>query len=320
MLTKYDSCSRYSVSNYFYYSLENNKKGKPEVKDIIVRSSRATRSSKSKQPFTESLGLSKSKKNNNKMKIKSSATVCDTKNTSVVKKLTKEPTSTKTKSKSNVPLGKENPITEETSTLTTDNISFATTPPEMDNSIIKGQTSSKHDISTINEETIELTKKGDKTPSETCDISGDFKENNPSDIEVVSISSSSDLEDDEFREMFSNIDTNLGFDIADITDEEIISSDDDSSSSSSCIMLDAAGESSKSSPEKVLSFCLHSDDVANEHSGSQSSPQADEIVSRLPKSTSITRIRQTDPRSQHTQRNIDEPKREKDIVEIVHID
>lgn len=315
----YDSCSRYSVSNYFYYSLESNKKDKPEVKDIIVRSSRATRSSQSKQLFTESLGLSKSKKDH-KMKIKKSATVCDTKNTSVVKKLTKEPSSTKTKSKSIVPFGKETFIAEEISTLTTDNVSFATTPPKIDNSIIKGQTSSKHDISTINEETIELTKKGDKKPSEICDISGDFKENNPSDIEFVSISSSSDLEDDEFREMFSNIDTNLGFNISDITDEEIISSDDDSSSSSSCIMLDAVEESSKSSVKKVLSIDLHRDNVTNKHLLKQRSPPADEIVSRLPKSTSITRITQTDPRTQHKQHNIDKPIREKDIVEVVHID
>ena len=319
MLTNYDSCSRYSVSDYFYYSMESNKKGKPEVKDIIVRPSRATRSSKSKQPFTESLGLSKSK-NDHKIKIKKSATVCDTKNSSVVNKLTKEPSSTKTKSKSNVPSGKETPITEEISTLTTDNMSLATTPPKMDNSIIKGQRSSKHDSSITNEETIELSNKGDKKPSETCDISGDFKENNPRDIEVVSISSSSDLEDDEFREMFSNIDTNLGFDISDITDEEIISSDDDSSSSSSCIMLDAVEESSESSVKKVLSIDLHRDNVTNKHLAKQSSPPADEIVSRLPKSTSITRISQTDPRTQHMQHNIDEPRREKDIVEVVHID
>ena len=309
MLINCDSCSSCSVSNHFYYSLENNKKGKPEVKDIIVRSSRASRSSKSKQLFTESLGFSKSKKDH-KMKIKNSATVCDTKNTSVVKKLTKEPTSTKTKSKRNVPLTKENPITEEISTLTTDIISFATTPPKMDNSIIKVQTSSKHDSIMPNEETIELTKKWDKTPSKTCDISGDFKENNPSDIEVVSISSSSDLEDDEFREMFSNIDTNLGFDISDITDEEIISSDDDSSSS--CIMVDAVEETSKSS--------VNRDNVTNKHLAKQSSPPADEVVSRLPKSTSITRISPTDPPIQHIKHNIDEPSREKDTVEVVHID
>ena len=320
MLITYDSCSRYSVSNYFYYSLESNKKGKPEVKDIIVRSSRATRSSKSKQLLTEPLGLSKSKKDH-KIKIKKSATVCDTKNTSVAKELTKEPSSTKTKSKSIVPFDKESPITEEISTLTTDNIYFATTSPKMDNYITKSQTSSKHDSSMTMEETIDLTKKGDKPPSETFDISGDFKENNPSDIEVVSISSSSDLEDDEFREMFSNIDTNLGFDISDITDEEIISSDDDSSSSSSCIMLDAVEESSKSSVKKVLSVGLHPDNVINKHLGKESSPPADEIVvSRLPKSTSITRISQTDPRTQQIQHNIDEPSSEKDIVEVVHID
>ena len=320
MLITYDSCSRYSVSNYFYYSLESNKKGKPEVKDIIVRPSRATRSSKSKQLFTESLELSKSKKNN-KIKIKKSATVCDTKNTLVVKEITKEPSSTKTKSKSIVPFGKETPFTEAISKLTTDNISFATTPPKMGNSIMKGETSAKHDSKMTDEETIELTKKGDKKPSERYDISGDFKENNPSDIEVVSISSSSDLEDDEFREMFSNIDTNLGFDISDITDEEIISSDDDSSSSSSCIMLDAVEESSKSSVKKVLSVDLHPDNVINKHLGKESSPPADEIVvSRLPKSTSITRISQTDPRTQQIQHNIDEPSSEKDIVEVVHID
>ena len=67
MLINCDNCSRCSVSNHFYYSLENNKKGKPEVKDIIVRSSRASRSSKSKQLFTESLRFSKSKKDH-KMK------------------------------------------------------------------------------------------------------------------------------------------------------------------------------------------------------------------------------------------------------------
>ena len=56
------------------------------------------------------------------------------------------------------------------------------------------------------------------------DVDEDKNVTKDKDVEVVDISSDSDLEDEEFRRIFANVDANLGFDTSDITDTEDISS------------------------------------------------------------------------------------------------
>ena len=117
-----------------------------------------------------------------------------------------------------------------------------------------------------------------------------------SEIEIVDISSDSDLEDDEFRKIFPKIDTELDFDISELTDEELISSGA-TSETSSCVMLEDV-EMAGPSTTTISLAKLHSSDSSDiTQKGGNLDPKInlneDVIIPVIPQSTTITAIPKT---------------------------
>ena len=117
-------------------------------------------------------------------------------------------------------------------------------------------------------------------------------------VEVVDISSDSDLEDDEFRKIFANIDTNLNIDTSDITDTEELSSGE-TSETSSCILIDDGSEKRKENMPRNLKRC--------------------DNIPVLPKQTTITLVRRKQkPESQLS--NATKSRKKSNDIEIVDLE
>ena len=118
-----------------------------------------------------------------------------------------------------------------------------------------------------------------------------------SEIEIVEISSDSDLEDDEFRTIFPNIDTEMDFDISELTNDEVISSGATSETSSSCVMLED-DEMAGPSTTKISLAKLHSSDSSKIiHRGgnleSKRESHKEVIIPVIPQNTTITTVPKT---------------------------
>ena len=142
--------------------------------------------------------------------------------------------------------------------------------------------------------------------------------------EVVEVSCDpSDVDEDEFRKMFPNLETNVDFDTSDITDTETISSDEGSETSSSCILLDSDEESPipSSSKERLSPHSSYSGSITkNKSIRPQTSTQADIIIPELPTSTTISRVRATNITSKSISKS---DKRTKDIdknIEVIDLE
>ena len=117
-------------------------------------------------------------------------------------------------------------------------------------------------------------------------------------VEIVDISSDSDLDDDEFRKIFANIDTNLNIDTSDITDTEEISSGE-TSETSSCILIDDGSEKRKEIMPKNSKRC--------------------DSIPVLPKQTTITLVRRKHkPESQSS--NTTKSRKKSNDIEVVDLE
>ena len=125
-----------------------------------------------------------------------------------------------------------------------------------------------------------------------------------SNVEVVDISSDSDLEDDEFRRIFANVDTNLGFDASDVTDTEEISSGE-TSETSSCILLDDDSENSDDESEN------------NARTSSQNTNKCDNLPV-LPNRTTITLVRRKSVESKSSSTN--KSRKKSKSIEVVDLE
>ena len=143
----------------------------------------------------------------------------------------------------------------------------------------------------------------EKTVSDTSKVKDLQKHNKTEDkeltnVEIVDVSSDSDLEDDEFRKIFANIDTNLNIDTSDITDTEDISSGE-TSETSSCILIDDESEKRKEHMHKNSKSCNN--------------------IPVLPKQTTITLVRRKQkPESQSS--NTTKSRKKSKNIEVVNLE
>ena len=277
---------------------DTSKKGKP-AKDIIIKSTRATRSNKSKELPLGSLDTSypkKAPKPDSETGTKTSTQLLDKKTFSDKKQVLKKTSIRDSDCKKDKSIDEVEQKAKDIPVPSIEKITESTSPENPEKSLRK-QTKKSSEPKELKDKLkcckLTLAKKL-QNEKKQIEFTKTYKLKQASDIEVVDVSSdSSDLEDDEFRKIFENVGTNIDFDVSDITDEEVISSDDAASeASSSCILLEADEPISGTSLEEVTSLhSSHSDsNYSNKNVEPHPSTSTDITIPVLPKNTTISRI------------------------------
>ena len=187
------------------------------------------------------------------------------------------------------------------SALSTSPLSSSNNPETLVEKETKKPTASIHAKS--KQDSISTHIRGEKKVSKISKVKYLQKHDNTEDkeltnVEIVDISSDSDIEDDEFRKIFANIDTNLNIDTSDITDTEEMSSGE-TSETSSCILIDDESEKSKGNMPKNLKQCNN--------------------IPVLPKQATITLVRRKQkPESQSS--NITKSRKMSKNIEVVDLE
>ena len=325
--------TQFSAQHFFYSSLETNIQSIP-TKDIIIKPTRQTRSSHSKDVSLKCLDTSKSKKvlkSDRKNDIKKASKVTETRSSSDIKQVLKKTDSNPEKVNK---LDVVQPKDDKDPPLSISNITSS--PPPENQEIDPGEGSEKathskqpkHKIAILAKQIGELKKNIEASniiqPTEPDTVLNVQESKKESDIEVVELSSDSEIDDDEFRRIFPNFDRNIDFDISDITDEELISSDNTSSDTSSgCILLEGDEETPVPSSSKNVPP-LHSSDGGSvsrkKNLPPQTRPLSDIIIPELPTSTTISRIRATDEQTKSISKNDKKLKNVNKEIEVVDLE